>query len=437
MASYPRKYGLASAMDGFSTGLIQGANLVTGLNRERRAIERDQRDDLRQRRMDARSARMEDARLEQIQETTAGMKQERSEKKVARKVDDAAVQADVDMMSQIYAGRKKLRESNPKGYGELAQGMMMAGRVEMNTGESWRAAALVLSSGNMEPLKQVDEGAAGGVKKLLSDSFGIDVEKVDKVRLTDDGGLEVISGGKVVGKMDEFQRINLMSGMRKQAQKHYISAQETIREAENMLVEGREDPKLHSMGEGRHGLLQRGEDGGLALREVPRYDAGGGLIPADKAPEESPGEIKDVRTGEEHVTGVVKGGKFRRLEEETPPPKYAWEAAERLVAADVKTPERETSAGTHTLSELSKLAETGGIWGKASAENQTKYRNAMKEWIHGYIQDVRRAAMERAQKESPDGRYSAKRAAELVLEQINLDGMADLIPYMRANPSLK
>jgi hypothetical protein len=438
MAGYQRKYGLASAIDGFSSGLATGANVGMNLAAARNQNNRDARDEARQRRQDAIGARMDEARIGHLEEQTAGMKDNRARAATGQKVEDAAVQAEVNMMSQIYAARENLRQSNPQQFKELADGMMMAGEIEMNTGESWRAAALVFSEGNLEPIKAVDEQASAGVKKLLSDAFGMDVSKVEEVRIAADGGLEVVSGGKVVGKVDEFQRVNLMSGMMKQARKHYVSSAATIKEAEAMLRGGVEkDPKTVSLPNGATGLLRKDESGQYGIDELPVRPVPGGLMSA-KSEESADGQLKDVRVGDEHFTGRVKGGQVTPLKVETPPPKYAWEAAATVVENDgVKTRDRRLKNSPSRWSNKWKLEDLVKEAKNAKAESKAKYNDAIKEWVHGYIEDAIRKAGAAAEGESQDGRFTRARLDELVVEQMDRDGLSGLLRYLKANPELK
>ncbi len=435
MAGYPRKYGLASAIDGFSSGVAQGAAVGMSLAKMRSDENRAVRDEARQNRQEAMSERFDSARISNLEEQTANIRDSRRSSAIKGQVDNAATEAEFEMNRRLFESRKKMMAEDPQNFKKWADGVTASTDILMKTSESWRAAAIALDQGNLEPLKNSDEQSTAAVRKILTDAIGVDIGKVDEVRVSEDGGLEAIAGGKVVGKMDKFSRDNYVEGFRTHSRSNMFMAMENLGKLEALFGKSTEekDPKTVSLPNGATGLLKKNENGDYAIDEVPVRPVAGGLMSA-KPEGSDDGELKDVRVGDEQFTARVKGGKVIPLEKEVPPPRYAWEAASEIVGSGVKTRNRKLqSMGDKDW----KLEELVAKANDSKAESKATYNGAIKEWVHGYLEDVLRKAGETAKSESKDGRFSRSRIDEIVVEQMNRDGMSGLMRYLQANPELK
>lgn len=392
--------GLAG-IEGVSTGFSAGFEAVGGLMQRKADIARADREEARQVQKDAMDSKLNTARLGQIEESTAALRSERQGQEAKAKVDRYGAEAEASVYQQIYEYRNSLQGKDRQ---DFVGGLTKAGEVHMAMGSGMRAAALVLGHGSLEPMESVPPEAAKTTKQILGDLFGVDVGSVDGVRRSEDGGIEVLSGGKVVGRLGKTEAINVMSAMMDRGNMFYAAGMKSIKEAQQMVgspMDGQREPRVLDMGSGRRGLLQSEDGGSPVLREIPQFDAGG----------------KPIATG-------LSGAKPAAQAEAQP--EFAFEFAKQVAGDGTKGPKLPVRIGGKK-----KTLDISEIMGGSAKD--PAYNDAAEEYVHAYIRDVYSRAQKTLEKKSSDGTYDAAEFGRLVVKTMKKEGFAKLLPYAQRN----
>ena len=372
-------------------------------------IARADREEARQSEKDAMDAKLNSARLGQIEESTAALRQKREGQEAKTKVDRYGAEAEAAVYQQIYDYRNSLQGKDRQ---DFVGGLMKAGEIHMAMGSGMRAAALVLGHGSLEPMESVPPEAAQTTKQILGDLFGVDVGSVDGVRKSEEGGVEVLSGGKVVGRLGKTESINVMSAMIDRGNMFYAAGMKSIREAQQMVgspMAGQREPRVLDMGNDRRGLLQAEGEGGPVLREVPQFDAAG----------------KPIQTGLSGAKTAAPGADAQ--------PEFAFEFAKQVAADGTAGPRLPVKTNSKKFKKwfgndnptLKEIME--------KAAEDPSMNDAAEEYVHSYVRDVYSRAQKTLEKKSADGTYAAADFGREVVKIMKKEGFAKLLPYAQAN----
>ena len=401
MGGFNGKFGLASAVDGFSEGLKSGAAVVGGLTRIKGERIRDDRAEARLRRQDARAERFDTAQLSQMEEETAGLKQANLDKAADSSAEKWGAPIEADLLASISQFGATLPENQRM---EYYAGVANAGKINMGMGDAFRGAALVLHSGSIEAMGGAPAEATNAAKQILSNAFGLDFSEVDEIRKSEDGGIEIVSNGKPVKKLDKATTMAAASGLMRKARTYYWEGMQSVREAQQAMGgngKGAEpQPRVLDMGNGMRGVLQEGADGGKSLRAIPQFDEQGKPIP----------------TG---LSAATPSGDPNQ-------PQFAFEFAKKAVESGTEGPALSVNVGGKPqklrLPEIMKEAQTNPA-----------YNDVAEEYVHSYIRDVYSRAGKAMEKKSADGTYGAADFGREVVRLMKQEGFAELLPYAQMN----